>query len=336
MVAVTGASSQIGKYLVPHLLNSGKKVRILVNESEQPFHDIDHQGLKCILGNILDITVLENLMEGVSTVYHAEGLDSLNINNKQQLYRENVEGTANVVNAALAAGVSKLVYFSSVYSLGDKAENGEFDEKTRWSNMKLASGYGWSKHLAEREVWRGVNEGLPAIILQTGIVLSGPGEQSISGEVMDNCMAMTKTYPSGLANIVDVIDVVNIAANLAESETKNEQYILVGHKVSYKDLLNSMSQLSGKRKQFKEVSYVHLKNRALLRRPLSFIGRQQRPIMTQTLAHILSDVRSFSNQKISDHLAYVFIDWDVTAERFGSLYNEQRRKKYVLSQPEEQ
>jgi len=317
MIVVTGASSQIGKYLIPHLLESGMKVRAMIKHSDPQTHSKKEHNIEYVSGDIMNVSDLESLMEGASIVYHTEGLDSLNVSNKDQLYRENVEGTANVVNAALAEGVSKLVYFSSIYSLGDKAENGAFDESTRWSNMKLASGYGWSKHLAEREVWRGVYEGLPSVILQTGIVLSGPGEHSISGEVMDSCMAMNKTCPSGIANVVDVRDVVSIAANLAESETRNEQFILVGHKVSYKDLMNSMSQLNEKRQQIRELSYVNLYRKALMTRPLRFLRRRKNPIMTQALAQVLSDRRSFSSRKFSELLAYQFIDLNESLKHYG-------------------
>jgi len=317
MIAVTGASSQIGKSLIPHLLDKGEKVRILISENQLPSHFKEHEHLEWMKGSIMDVTDLEQLMEGVTMIYHTAGLESLVVSNKKKLYKENVDGTANVVNAGLAAKVKKLIVFSSIYSLGDKAENGEFDEQTRWSNMKQASGYGWSMHLAEREVWRGVTEGLPAIILQNGLVLSGPGEESISGEIMESCLEMNNSYPSGLANVIDVRDVVDIAASLAGSENENEQFILVGHRISYKDIMNSMSQLGEKRHHVRELSYVNLSRKALMSRPLSFLQRRKNPIMTQALAQVLCDRRSFSNKKLSELLAYEFIDVNESLKHYG-------------------
>ena len=175
MILVTGGAGLLGKELITQLLLQGKKVRAIYNNTALPdFHSPDLTQVQC---NILDVVGLEEAMTGIEQVYHCAAIVSFNPKMKKTMFTVNIEGTANVVNAALDAGVKKLVQVSSVAALGRIRENEMINETMHWSEETSNSNYGQSKYLSEMEVWRGVGEGLNAVMVNPVIIL-GPGDWS--------------------------------------------------------------------------------------------------------------------------------------------------------------
>ena len=114
-------------------------------------------------------------MAGIENVYHAAAIVSFNKKDRQQMYKINVEGTANIVNICLANNVKKLGYISSIASLGRTAGQEWYNEKDTWKTSKQNSYYATTKYTAENEVWRGSEEGLNTVIVNPGVIL-GPGD----------------------------------------------------------------------------------------------------------------------------------------------------------------
>lgn len=305
MIAVTGGHTAIGSHLVRELVRRGMPVRVLGDTAASL------NGVESISGDIFDMPALAAFLDGVETLFHLDSLDAVSGVKKRDLYRQHADGTANVVNAALAAGVQKLIYTNTVFALGDRPDasgrDGGFNEATRWSDPRLADAYAWSHHLAEREVWRGVAEGLPALVLHTGMVLAEPGLNPLADQVLDAAASLGRGYPPGLANFVDVRDVVSTALELDARQAVNESYIVTAPAVPYKDVLVSMSQIAEKRMPDRALSCVTLLRRARLMQLAAYLQRRNRPIMTPALAQVLCDRRSFSNSKIADLLACTFI-----------------------------
>src|SRR5438045_8164139 len=102
MISVTGGSGLVGSELIAQLLARGNKVRAIYNGTPL---SIDHENLISVKCNILDTSALEEAMQGVTQLYHCAAVVSFNKKNKDNIFRINIEGTANVVNAALDAGV---------------------------------------------------------------------------------------------------------------------------------------------------------------------------------------------------------------------------------------
>ena len=124
-----------------------------------------------IQGDILDVCLLEDAMQDVEQVYHCAALVTFNPRKKSALHKINVEGTANIVNAALTTGVKKLLHVSSVSALGRKRNEQIVTEEAHWEDETNNSTYGRSKYFAELEVWRGITEGLHAVIVNPTIIL---------------------------------------------------------------------------------------------------------------------------------------------------------------------
>ena len=154
MILVTGASGLVGSHLVTQLVKEGKQVRALYRSSVPVIKGAEK--IEWVRGDILDVVSLEEAMMGVEQVYHCAATVSFNPKKKAQLYQSNVEGTGNVVNACLNAGIRKLLFVSSVAALGRIREDKTINETMNWSEETSNSEYGKTKYFSETDKIRGI------------------------------------------------------------------------------------------------------------------------------------------------------------------------------------
>jgi len=167
----------------------------------------------------------------------------------------NVEGTTNVVNASLANDVKKLCYVSSVAALGRIRNGQEVNESMNWTKETSNSEYGKSKYLAEMEVWRGMGEGLQAVIVNPSIIL-GAGDWSKSGSsrLFKSVYEEFPWYTDGVSGFVDVHDVVKAMMELMENDVFAQRFILSGTNYSYRNLFTDIANCFGKKPPHKKVT----------------------------------------------------------------------------------
>ena len=176
MILITGGTGFLGAQLVRSLAAAGKPLRCIYREGSAGKIPREITGdVEWMPGDLLDVISLEMAMEGVEQVFHCAGLVSFQPGSRQLLQQVNVEGTANVVNAALERGVKKMVHVSSVAAIGRPSSGSVIDENCKWEDHPNNSVYALSKYLAEMEVWRGIGEGLPAVIVNPSVILGGSG-----------------------------------------------------------------------------------------------------------------------------------------------------------------
>lgn len=252
MILVTGGSGLVGSFLIQHLIDSGRQVRAIFNKT--PLPQKNAHNLEQFSCNILDVVSLERAMEGVKEVYNCAGYVSFSPKHKAQLYKVNVEGTANVVNAALGAGVRKMVHISSVAALGRIREDVAINEKMQWTEETSNSIYGHSKFLGEMEVWRGIAEGLDAAIINPSIIVGPANWNESSTKIFKTVYDGLDWYTRGSTGYVDVRDVVDTMEILMNSEVSAEKFIISGHNVGYHDTLNLIADAFGKKRPSKELS----------------------------------------------------------------------------------
>ena len=163
---ITGAAGLLGVYLIRELLNRDEPI-LAIYRSKIPelLTKEESDKISWVKGDILDVIFLEEVMQQCDKVYHCAGLVSFSPRRVKDLFKINVDGTANVVNACLAAGITKLIHVSSVASLGRKRDGQTVTENVKWDESANPSVYGKTKYLGELEVWRGVAEGLEAAIV---------------------------------------------------------------------------------------------------------------------------------------------------------------------------
>ena len=250
MILVTGGAGLVGNELIQQLLAAGKKVRAIYNHTKiEP-----QQNLEIIQCDILDVITLEEVMQGVEEVYHCAALVSFAPSDAEKLYKINVEGTANIVNACLDANVRKLVYVSSVAALGRIREGQTINETMQWTEDSSNSKYGHSKYLGELEVWRGSAEGLQVAVVCPSIILGYSDWNSGSTKLFKSIYEGFDWFTTGTSGFVDVADVAKAMIGLMESEIVNEKYILAAENATYQYVLNTIAKGFNKKVPSKKVT----------------------------------------------------------------------------------
>ena len=248
MVLVTGASGFIGCHLVRFLSAKGDHVRALYNRNA-PSADLKSlPNVEWCKYDLLDVYDVTTAMYEVEEVYHCAAMVSFDPAVREQMMHFNVESTANLVNQATEQGIRKLVYISSIASLGRATEEGiEIDEEVEWEESRHNSVYSQSKYMAEMEVWRGVAEGLNAAIVNPAPVLGEGNWEEGSARLMKVVHSEFPFYTEGVTAWVDVQDVVKAAYMLMKSGVSGERFILSAGNYPYKDVFTRMAISLGKK-----------------------------------------------------------------------------------------
>ncbi len=299
MILVTGSAGLLGTELITQLLSQGKEVRAIYNKTHLPgFH---LSGLGQIQCDILDVVGLEEAMRGIEEVYHCAAIVTFNPKRKAGMFKINIEGTANIVNAALDAGVKKMVYVSSVAALGRIREDEMVNETMNWTEETSNSSYGQSKYLAEMQVWRGIGEGLNAVMVNPVIIL-GPGDwNNGSSKIFKTVYDEFPWYADGTTGFVDVRDVAKAMIQLMDSDITAERFIISAENRSYRDLFNLIAKAFGKKEPYKKVTPLLSKMVWRLEALKSFFTGTD-PLITKETAKTAMAKVNFDNGKLKRYL----------------------------------
>jgi dihydroflavonol-4-reductase len=298
-ILVTGGSGLVGSELISQLLAEGNNVRAIYNTTCLPdFKSANVTSFKC---DILDTSMLEDVMKGITKVYHCAAIVSFNQKIKKEVYKVNIEGTTNVVNACIDAGVNKLVYTSSVAALGKVKPGESITEETVWIEEGNNSFYGRSKFLAEMEVWRGIGEGLHAVIVNPSTILGGNNWSRGSSKIFKTAFEEFPWYSEGVTGFVDVRDVARAMILLMNSNIINHRFILNAENVSYKNIFTDIANGFGKKPPHKKVTpfMAEIVWRAEALKSF-FTGREH--LLNKETAHKALAKSYFDNTKIKKSL----------------------------------
>jgi len=252
MILVTGATGLVGSHLIRQLVNDGKQVRALYRS-----HIPEMEGMETVewfKADILDVVSLEEAMLGIQQVYHCAAMVTFNAKHKEVLQHTNIEGTANVVNACINATVNKLLFVSSVAALGRIREDKPINETMNWSEETSNSEYGKSKYFAEMEVWRGIGEGLNAVMVNPVIILGAGDWNKGSSEIFKSAYDEFPWYTEGTSGFVDVLDVVKAMILLMESSITAERFIISAENLSFRNVFSMIAENFGKKPASKKVT----------------------------------------------------------------------------------
>ena len=258
-ILITGATGLFGSYLSKKFMEEGEILALKREHRSKGLLENSDSGITWVEGDILDPLSLEEAMENVDMVIHSAGMVSFNPGDEIKLRSINVTGTANVVNAMLAKGVKKLIHISSVSALGRTAEAKVSDENTPWVESKLNTPYAISKYQAELEVWRGVQEGLDALVILPTIILGKVSDDRSSTQIYHYVLEESKFYPAGSVNFIDIRDAVEITHQLYKKNLWGEKFILNNSAVMYQHFFETMAKVFGKKAPSKKVSPVQIK-----------------------------------------------------------------------------
>lgn len=327
MNLVTGGTGLVGMHLIATLIKKGEPVRVLYRSGSNlgPVKAFLKGQLKSdfqpewIEGELADVGSLEEALKGVQTVFHAAALVSFHPNDRNLLYEVNVQGTANMVNLALSEGVSKFVYISSVAALGRKDDMEPVNETTEWKDGPELTHYSRSKHMAEREVWRGHEEGLDVIIVNPGIILGIGDFTRSSPEIFKQVDKGIPYYPPGSNGFVAVEDVTDACFHLLEHGPLNERFLLVAEHLTLKSLFEKVAKSIGKEAP-KKVAPAWLMGIVWRLSRLAEFFTRKRGFVTKEGVRNAQKKYAYDSSKLLEETSFTYRDLDTVIAETGAYY----------------
>ena len=314
MILLTGGTGLVGSQLLFDLASSGKKVRAIYRK-ESKMNVVDRlfysfpafkENIEWFESDVTDQFSLEEALEGIDTVYHAAAFISFYPSERNRMMKINVGGTANMVNVALKKNIKRFCHISSVASLGRVSGEEILDENSWWKTSKDNSNYAISKYGGEREIWRGIEEGLSAFIINPSIVI-GPGNwKSGSTQMFSQVWKGLPFYTEGFTGFVDVRDVSHSAIALMDKVVSNERFIINSENVSYRFVFDCIAENLGKKKAHIKVTPFLSEIGWRLEKIKSFLTNS-RPMITKETAHSGMMQWHYSNEKIKKEIGIEFI-----------------------------
>ena len=337
MIFITGCTGLVGSHLVAELVNRQQTtvnrqqstVKLLCRKNSDLSllnRVLSRYGIngipadvEFVYGDVLDYDIIESAMKDVDEVYHCAAVVSFDPSDKGSLMRVNVEGTRNMVNAALHCGVKKFCHVSSIAALGRALEGESIDEESPWTRSKNNSVYSNSKHEAEMEVWRGIAEGLNATIVNPSLILGAGRWDSSSCELFNTVAKGFPFYTEGVNGFVYVKDVARAMIMLMENNKFGQRYCLNGALISYKELFTLMANNFNVKvpcikvgKTLSEIAW----------RIFWIFGKIQgkKPLITKETARTATRKYSYSSAKIIRELNFQFTPIEESIKEICELY----------------
>jgi dihydroflavonol-4-reductase len=321
-VLVTGATGLIGSQVVRRLLESGSDVRILRRESSPLGLLADcSSSVEHCTGDVTDRHSIFDAARGANVVFHLAGAVGLNGRKyRSHLLAVNVDGTAAVVDAAIDAGVERLIHTSSIAALGRPDTNDQLmDESTEWVESPNNSEYAKSKRLAELEVFRGVAEGLDAVIVNPSLVFGPgrPGENTL--QIVERVRnGKLPAVPYGGTNVVDSEDVARGHLLALEKGQTGERYILGSENLDWRTIIDTIAAAFGVDAQQRMLS-PRLSMALASALEFTAIVPGVRPLITREAARQTSGRFWYDNRRARADLGCTFRPFAASMQRLASL-----------------
>lgn len=243
---VTGGTGFVGANVVRALLKRGVEVRALVRPRSDT-RNLDSLEVELVAGDLRDRGSLEAALDGCDIVYHVGAMYALWARNPREIYDSNVTGTINILEAAGQAGVQKIVYTSSVATIGLPKDGTPGTEEIPLPPEDMVSDYKRSKYLAEQEVLKYAQRGLPVVIVNPSFPVGAwDVKPTPSGQIIVNFLrGKIPAYVDTGLNVVDVEDVAIGHVMAAERGRIGERYILGHANLTLPELFQLLAQVSG-------------------------------------------------------------------------------------------
>jgi dihydroflavonol-4-reductase len=304
MVFLTGITGLVGSFVADLLCKNGYQIKALVRNVADC--KVNYPNTTFVEGDLLDPLLLNDAIAGCEFVIHCAALISFSTNKINEMMLVNIEGTKNVVNAALANNVTKLIHLSSIAALGRDPKTILINENSQWVDSDYITNYAKSKYLAELEVWRGIEEGLSAIILNPSVVLGVGNWNKSSSKLFKYVFDEKPFFTKGNMNVVDVRDVAAITLKALTSTKTNQRYIVSNEVITYQSFFTALALR------------FHKKAPSILVKPwmaalawrfewLKALFTQKEPLVTKETAHQSRSSFVYVNDKVKLDFDHVFI-----------------------------
>ena len=303
-VLVTGATGHVGNVLIKELKKQGFEVYGLV----MPFDRIDYikDNCKILYGNVLDLEGLKYLFQDMNFIIHTAGLIDIGSGNKKQLFNVNINGTLNVMKAALYNNVKRVIYTSSVHAIPTLKKNKEMKEIEFYDPKKVSGNYAKSKAIATQRALdfaRTYNLDLVIAVLG-GVIGADDYKGSYMGEVIKSYLnGKLPVYIKGGYNYVDVKDVAQGIILALEKGISYESYLLSGYYITIKEYLDIVAKYTNKKPLKRAINYYFILLMSKFAE-LYYIVNRKKMLLTTYSVKVLRSNANFSNQKAKETLGW--------------------------------
>jgi nucleoside-diphosphate-sugar epimerase len=330
-ILVTGGTGLVGAHLLVQLAKSENQIYALYRTSSGlektkhvfSYYSTDFENLfskiKWVKGDITDIPSLEKAFDDIDWVYHCAAIVSFSRKDENLMRKTNIEGTANMVNLALANDVKKFCYVSSIATLDKNKKTTPIDETNEWNPENNNYDYAISKYGGEMEVWRASQEGLDVIIVHPGVILGSGFWHINTGKFFANAANNFLYYTTGITGFVGVKEVVKTMILLMESSIVNDHFILVSENRSFQYIMTEIAQALGTKPPTKKVSPL-LGNIAWRLAWIKAKLTGKPPLITKHSANAAQQVYYYSSEKIQKALHFSFPSINQSIQDYSEHY----------------
>jgi len=333
MILLTGGTGLLGSHLLLSLVREKNEVVALkrpssnLDQVRQVFgyyaasaDELDEQfaRIRWIDVNLLNQVDMVHVMKGVQQVYHCAGMVSFQPRDRQKMIRFNTDSTTSVVSACLATGVKKLLHVSSTSAIGRPTEGSPATESLIWAHSKTSTGYALSKFRSEMEVWRGIEEGLNAVIVNPSIILGSGFWDRGSSSMFSRVAGGLKYAAPGITGYVGIHDVIGAMMRLMDSDISGERFILSEGNYSYQQMFGMIGQSLGKARDLKQVTPSLLKTLVRLD-SIAALFRGSRQITSEHIRAAFGEVH-FSSEKVKEAIGMEFTPLKQVIEEVAANY----------------
>jgi nucleoside-diphosphate-sugar epimerase len=335
MILVTGGTGLLGSHLLFSLAREHNELVAL----KRPSSDLEEVKrvfaynagsedepaplfgrIRWVDAHLLNQAEMEEALEGISHVYHCAAMVSFQPRDRQKMIRFNTDSTACLVNACLAVGVQKLLHVSSTSAIGRSADGLPATEDMIWAHGKTSTGYALSKFRSEMEVWRGMEEGLNAVIVNPSIILGAGFWDRGSSSMFSRVAGGLKYAAPGVTGYVGVQDVVHAMIRLMHSDISGERFIISEGNYSYAEIFGMIAASLGVSRDLKKVSPTLLWNLKRLD-SIAAVFRGIRLITSEHVRAAFGEVH-FSSEKVKTVLGMEFTPLGSVIEDVAAQYRK--------------
>lgn len=330
-ILVTGGTGLLGAHLLLQLVQKGYRVKAIRRETsslkvvEKVFAAYSSQenlsAIEWLTGDVTDYFSLENAFIGIDTVYHVAGYISFQAKDKKKLELVNIQGSANVVDAALYREVKKVIYVSSVAALGRADLEDTINEETPWKNSPVNTHYAVTKQAGEREIWRGSEEGLEVLVVNPGLILGYGDWDTGTGKIVKRIAEGQSFYTDGCNGWVDVRDAARAMIELDEAGIHGEKFILIAENIPFEKGFAVMAKHLGSKAPSIKAGKALMKMAVWSERLAALLFNKE-PLVTPETIMTASLQSYYDNSKIKNRIHFEFTPFEETVKEVSRLYKQ--------------
>lgn len=294
-IFITGGTGFLGLHLITKLVENGYNIKALIRKNSY-IKDLP-KNVELVYGCISDKELLKKSMIGCDTVFHFAASYFFWSKNPQLLYKNNIEGTINVIEAALSAKISKIIYTSSVIAIN-----------------RYKGHYAQSKYLAEQEVWKYIKKGAPIIIVSPTVTLGlGDLKPTPSGQFLLHILQKKiNIYIDGGFNFIDVEDVALGYILVLKKGKIGKRYILSGENLTIEKFIKKIEKISGRKKIALKVPYFIALLYAFLVEKWAYFISNRHPVVTREGLEFAKSKFFINDNKSIQELGFYHKSIDIT------------------------